>query len=102
MGHSFGEVTSVRTPRPGISFWVVSGRRGGALGQGALGRQGPWAVVTQHPWEEKGQAWGEAEGLKQGMLGGLWGVSVKETLGSVVCVAEQTLRLLPESHFTAL
>ena len=40
---------------------------------------------------------GEAEGLKQGMLGGLWGVSVKETLGSVVCVAEQTLRLLPES-----
>lgn len=45
---------------------------------------------------------GEAEGLKQGMLGGLWGVSVKETLGSVVCVAEQTLRLLPESHFTAL
>ena len=94
VGHSFGEVTSVRTPRPGISFWVVSGRRGGALGQGALGRQGPW--------EEKGQAWGEAEGLKQGMLGGLWGVSVKETLGSVVCVAEQTLRLLPESHFTAL
>lgn len=53
VGHSFGEVTSVRTPRPGISFWVVSGRRGGALVQGALGGQGPWAVVTQHPWRRR-------------------------------------------------
>lgn len=23
VGHSFGEATSVRTPRPGISFWVL-------------------------------------------------------------------------------
>ena len=74
VGHSFGEVTSVRTPRPGTSFWVVSGRRGGALGQGALDTRGPWAVVTQHPWEEKGRAWGrQRQGLRQGMLGGLWG-----------------------------
>lgn len=36
------------------------------------------------------------------MLGDLLRVSVMETLGSVVSVAEQTPRLLPESHFTAL
>ena len=70
---------------------------------GCTGYAGPLGSGDPAPLGGEGTGLGEAEaGAETRDAGWPVGVSVKETLGSVACVAEQTLRLLPEPHFTAL